>query len=125
MEREREGLGQVDLLFGGENPLYLQLKTRIPCWPLPQKFRTGRNSLLEDIENVQAHSGEAAACLLFTLEHPGAEMVFEQIGLPPPEGDHKRRIELGKTWCGACCDRDENAEKQDIYARFYFWTNGL
>ena len=125
MERRRKGLGQVDLFFGGANPLYLQLKVCIPCWGYNPKFCAGRNSMLEDIENVQAHSGGAAACLLFTLEHPGAEMAFEQIGLPPPEGDHKRRIELGKTWCDACCYRDKKAEKQDMYARFYYWTNGL
>ncbi|MBM4020054.1 MAG: hypothetical protein FJ288_17340 [Planctomycetes bacterium] len=126
MEQRRPGLGRVDIVFGGRRPLCVQLKVCAPCWGYKPKFCAGPNSLLEDIENVRAYRREAAACLLFTLEHAGSEMVFEEIGLPPPEGDHKGRIELGESWCDACWWRSERtAKEQPMWARFYYWTNGL
>ena len=106
---------QVDMFMGGADPLVIQFKAYTPCFRGHRK--EGRSSLPDDIESLKRFSPTAAACLLFTIEHHGAEMDFSYNKVPRPHLSHLPKIPLGKTWCDFC------GKYTSFWWRFYAWTN--
>jgi hypothetical protein len=107
---------QVDMVFRGAKPLFLEFKVYMPGFCL-KWLNADSHSVLADIRWVRSVRDATGVAMLLALETHSDRLDFARLGMPAPVNTRPPKIHLGKAL------GPESTSLRETWASFYYWSN--